>query len=898
MKMIVRQVFQHWLHGTDWRYEAKISSILVRAAKANNVALTFYEFWQKRPTRLFKLLKQMSQPTQNYFSFLDQEIQRLPIALTWNRYNSDQLENLRRLALAAKEDHIVELIKNYQLPQSSVVVPLLVQSDDLMLPVLILSEFSELAILKNKKTSVSHFDFHQQALTYFSRRYPGKRIPCLVCLPFFCDGFNIIGNSYQLPWLVSAWFKFHDFENFSTICCSGSVDFGTGEIGLVNGFKAKAETAIQAGCDLFLTSGENVHQEVCDAGSIIGFYDLDSVFHWLLINSGFTAVKSEIHSWLSGNLDLPGEKNFVRFFREESENNDSWLDDWRKLTINQSINQRFNKLSILFENRFKCADDNIAEKNCSRPDFVEIAALPLSLFAKISGQPLQAEREYLRFRKKILCAQAEVHLASRLAREVYTRDFFSSSEFFLLRRRFPLLLWLFMREPVELLHFLSGFDFLLNNEIVLLEFVLSDLLLHAEEYSAVSSTHRCDSEIMHKAMKISLPAADFMMAENRLPMRKRLALLYQAQSNFNQKRDKITVFAKGAAVCQKLFEAHLKRLSQFSEICERNSQNPVLLPLNRAKKNNKKTHSSEIRKACFLKRLELKQPGLQIARALLENDQSFNLTSLLNIFSKRIYLEPAGEFMVFCLAHFYGYFRPARKVSLLRRFGLSQLIGAIQGGSITERENSFGILTAGIRNFRPGTEMLLLLFLPEDCILGLKGFLNEIILKKALNQDEKRQKNLSVMKFMAAVLYEKHGFSECKEIWNDWQEQLVKFNQSPALVRKTIQALIPVFYLMTDQEELGRHALNSQFNCLNRPQFLFEYVRCFILKRSFFVSSGWNMKFEHEVFASLVLFFLSRNSIFEMQQYLLREVEDFDNAQFALELQGFCNFHRQPDHYP
>jgi hypothetical protein len=883
MNKLFKHVFKFWLHGTDWRNEEKINRALARAGKSNPDAMRIYEFWQRRPIRLFSLLTRPLLMSQNYFSFLDSEIQRLPIALAWNRYNNDQLENLRRLALKCGEKQIIELVKNYHLPTRTLVVPLVVHSRNMALPKLIFSEFIYLNDLKKLKQGNSYFRFFYSILGYFAGRYPVKSIPDMALLPFFCDGLQVRGDSYQLALAVAFWLHLHDFNYFGMIGCSGSIDVNTGRIGSVSDLDLKVEASIEAGCELFFTSLENQLRERFDSQKILGFSDLESLFHWLLLNSGFSAVKARIQSWLTGTFGLPDEEIFAMYFSKRTEEKVSWLEDWRRLTLNQSSEQRLEKLGLLIGKSLVSDEDAQGKENSLVPDFVKIAALPLAIADKITCHPLLAEKDYLRFRNKFLCAHAEIHLASRIARNIYSSEFFNSPEFLMIRQRFPLLIWLFFREPVELLQFFSEFEILLNNENALLELVVSELELHAHEYSSVSAVHKLDAEIMHRAMNLVLPGADFLSAENRLPMKKRLVLLVQAQQNYSRVGRKKMVFAKAAAICQKLIGCHFHRLLQIPGISADDLHNPILKPLGRLGKSRRSNSSTVISKV--LNRLNLKQPGLEIAKALFENNPDFNLVSTLNFFSRRIYLEPAGEFMTYCLAHWYGTLLPEKRLDLTRRFGLSLLAGAIQTGDPLVKQKGLALLTSGVEKLRAGPEMLLLAFLPEDCLHALRSFFQTMILNKFGKDEERRQKTFSVMQFIAAVLYENHGFSEYKEIWKVWCDNMAKFDKSPLLVRRTIQALMPVYYLITGHEEPGRNGLNAQFNCLNRPQFLFEYIRCFILKGSVFDSSGWNMKFEQEIFSSMVLYQLSRESIFEMQQYLFREVQDLQNAKLALDLQ-------------
>ncbi len=905
MKATAKRIYQIWLKGGSVAEELQITEVLTLRRRPDKGFRLLSEFWHRRPTRLFELLKKKSSAdSQSFLRFLDQELARLPIALCWNHYSPQQLEHLRQLAAGADEKIPECDFAGALCSQNGLLAfPLLVETTPqngaarLDLPDLVFGSFIPGVKSILPVSSVS-FPAHQAATEMFLRYYPKFSEDSSVSLAMLVNGSGEVaaGSSCQLALLAHLWFTHHRIVDHPSICCTGAIDRKSGMVIAVSAVAKKVAAASRKGFKHIVIPADNLADLPRRPDNLVTVKSIADFFHWLLLNC------TENGEYLS-KLSFVGRSRFVAAHFSS-----------HLARVRGSVDSPDERLKKMAEMAKKLPED------LSRfPAFLRFAFLPQRLHRLMKVDLLAAEQIYLEY--ALSQSSLDSLQASRIIRRRMPENFLRTADFCKLRRRFPLIMLLFCREPLEILHFYTFCQTFDTVDIEAIKFTIDLLQRKADKYCRIAGSNKCSDMIFQKVMRLLFPNQK--RAESLiLVVRKRLVTLYKIIKNVADKRCFMSLNLKQAiaALCNGLLELHLHNYLQvnnleigdFSDVLRPEElklqvmlADPILRPL-----------AQEILAAGKLKPVAqdkppllesaikwpwLPNPGLVLARSLFARSQSLNFIGVLNSFSRHIYQEPAGELMNLCLAHWFGYMRAKiNEVSQLPdlkrgKFALAYHIGVVSGCATIDCQK------CDLGNFFRGDFALtgqlafLLLLLPESCReCWLKAFSDRFLLLQKSDR-EIRKKDYVFCRTVAAVLAAKTGLQTFASAAEDWQKTLLEYRISPWQVRRTEQVMVPLFYLLTGQREDSLAGLEGIFHAPNRPFFVFEYLRCFILGESLLEPGNWHDVFEREIFSAIAVGYLATTSKELLRDYLLHSVADRTSFLFGLErLEGFAQFHRQP----
>jgi hypothetical protein len=270
----------------------------------------------------------------------------------------------------------------------------------------------------------------------------------------------------------------------------------------------------------------------------------------------------------------------------------------------------------------------------------------------------------------------------------------------------------------------------------------------------------------------------------------------------------------------------------------------------------------------------------------------FNLSGFLNSFSRQIYQEPAGELMNICLAHWHGMLLQIVSgtndltVRLKRGFGVFNLashIGAISAGKPGDCR---GCQLRDIFNCSfafNGSIAFMLLMLPDICRdCWIRPF-TSFFVRMCESRKEIRRKDMILCMTVAAVTAEKTGQGDLAFVLPEWNKQLAEFQLEPGRVRRTMRAVIPLFYLLTGSPARAHASLDIDFYSLNRPFFAHEYFRCFVLQGSLHNPGNWHNRFEKEIFDALAIGYLYGKTD-RLRDFLLHNFLDQETLSFGIRL--------------
>lgn len=905
MQSILTDVLQLWLQAHEWQLEQKLTRALQRQAATQKDSQKLLQFWNRRPTRLFQLLPEKnSNSSQQFFCFLDSEVSRLPDSLKWNRYSFVRLQRLQQLAENAGEFQIQPVAKGFG-RENVLAYPLLVEfssgavGNHPEIPNLIFADF----ILAGKSLAWGNSEFFASSrsiVELFCEWFADFSDADFVSMPLLVNDATAVaaGNSWQLAFLTQLWLNFHRPTRFPSLCVTGALDCQNGMIKRVSGIQEKIEAGLNAGFSFIIIPAENLCDLHFRPGNLIAVAGVDEWFHWLLMHCG--------ERLLSVSAGFSAEDQFV-----------GGMEKIRHNGSDRSPDDRLNML-IDFVSGFP-------EINRRLPAFLRFARLPGFLHEMITKNILKAEQCYLQYCRALSCGSSDALLASRLLCRNLPFELLRHREFSALRRRFPLILFLFFREPLEMLYFFSFCKSHEPLEIQAIQLAVRLLDDDSEKYCRICTSPRSADEIFRQIALLLFPEISNVQSFS-MVVRKRLVVLFRTIANLKGDGCGMPLYLKNEVtrLCYKLIRLHLQIYQKqnpvvsgdFSDLeslenlaSKSTMSDPVLRPLARELLSQKHSVS---KKNLFLRRrrfqLEnepkwLPNPGLLLARQIFFPSDKFNLSGFLNSFSRQIYQEPAGELMNLCLAHWHGMMRQivsgTNDLTVRLKSGLFNLASHIGAISALKNSDCRGCMLKDTLNGNfafNGYVAFMLLMLPDVCRdCWIRPF-TSFFARMCESRREIRRKDMILCMMLAAVTAEKTGQKDLAFVLREWNDQLSEFHLEPGRVRRTMRAVIPLFYLLTGSLEKAYKSLDIDFYSLNRPFFAHEYFRCFVLRGSPQNLGNWHSRFEKEIFDALAIGYLYEQTD-RLRDFLLHNYLDHETLSFGIRLLKMQTaiFHRQPN---
>ncbi|NCB39613.1 MAG: hypothetical protein EOM80_12695 [Erysipelotrichia bacterium] len=939
----------NWLtpHSIDDELHA---NAVVATENANNTDNSFIisltSFWRHRPTRLFWLLQNFSaEESQDFFTCLDNEIERLPDSMRFNNYSKEQLQYLAKLAEQNGESYLTEQLKTQAIKENispeirQLRVPLVIKTshDSANLPSVVFDTFQDFST----STPVSHAQIFKEIRfiaiqQLFKQVFPGSAIQ-FAGLPLSVigsKGFVTTGNSAELGFWVYLWLKHHQTDDYPSLCCTGQIDADTGKIYAVDNFSEKMQAFTQKNFAFFLVPEENLTTINYPSPRIIGFNHVDELNHWLLVNTGQAPQIRKVATWLKGDRQKPASKFFASFFSDSVSKFFNPLTSWKAGLKRQSLPVQLKKLFYLCKEFFlhlKPAGGNL---HLYVPDYIWFAMLPWVMNDIHHLNARHAENLYMQVCEKFAESKPEVFLASRFIMTSQPEKLLKTKSFAHVRRRYPLILWLFFRDPAEMLHVFSCLRNLSVLEKLCLKTLCSELQEKIELYANASASLRADVDIMQKVVGLIDDDAVFNHGPLQI-VRKRLVSLYRAYKNFADRAaiNERSSYSDVSILCFKLIEIHLRNLAQKDDIeiepllkrlsdknCSQTEvipdalrRHPILSELiqelnhkhNIAKNripftNNPLKEILNNLEGSARNRRWLPQPGLVFLQNLKRDWLSFDWAGLLNSFARDNHQSPAAELRLFCMAHWAGIIsgslRSADKIfknktDRKHRFMMAHIAGILDSDcmnvceGIDPRRECVVAKIYDFTNTRDFLELFCYFLLPNNCQNCLR---DDFI--KMLNADDSEKKNESFMKrraakMMLAGLFEKKEASGYKiPLAIEWQQHLVNFSLNPNQTRRTIHALIPVYWQLLGKTIEADAALQKTRHQVNDSQFTVAYLGTFLNKLDVFRPIAWSQSMDEQIYNSLCLGYFSIKNPATLPGIITHNLEDMPNLREAFEL--------------
>ncbi|MGM0601447.1 MAG: hypothetical protein ACQETH_16670, partial [Candidatus Rifleibacteriota bacterium] len=803
----INRCFKNWIMAVNLEEEI-FCDFQIKKISRQYTAEQLLNLWQRRPTRLFWLLENFNDnDSQAFFSFLDREIARFPLALKSCYYKNEQLQQLKELAAENNEHELLKLLKTElgrggARPPASVSIPLVLKSvkKQEFLPPVIFDYFSSDFCSDLAKNNKCYLSKASRIEMLFNRSFQ-SHLPIGLKLPllnFSLNNFSAVGESFALGLWVELWLRHYRPVNKPVLCCSGNIDCNTGKILEVDDLNLKIKAALNKNFDFVIVPASGLNKNLLADHRVLAFYHVDELDYWLMMNSGNEIGATRVRAWLKGERKLPAFKSFHSYFSSLPPDAEGVVADCKTLIRRQSTETRIEKLKIFIEIFIKNQADHKSFINCFLPDFLQFALLPWSLMNSKILPGHESDALYLHFHEKLLTSQPEVYLASRFVRHNFSDGLIFEPDFFHLRQRYPAILLLFFHEPGEMLHFLSRLPDLTSFELKLLEQLCCELDKSAVEYCQITSAKRADAEIMGKILSFFDSQACFKVG-TQLVMRRRLKFLFEAFKNFGQNQQKNAISKFAAQTCFKLIKIHLQRFAfknkldldsildflchnaLLENIDENIRHNPILIGLLK-KIGSKEKNSRLIEKPLkqFNRNLQnktkdmpwLPQPGLVFIKNLVFANKVFNWRRVLNSFAESVNLEPSGELMLYCIAHYAGYITGlnSKKPGLVdssmlplngQRFsqaffsGLAMAFTPETAQTGVDKNKCFISNNFNLSEYRDGFESLFYFLLPKPCQQCMISELRDLLL---LNRFYKSSQEESIQKNQAAVLMQKALF--------------------------------------------------------------------------------------------------------------------------------------------
>lgn len=937
---LLEKIFASWFEFAGHTEEIAIEQAVRHSDESSipgGLGSFINKFWQRRPTRLFSLLAnyRLKNP-QVWFSFLDDEIKRLPLVLACNYYSQTQLEQLGKLAVKNEEQHLEKRLDRQSSPgpDTSVVsglsrpaVPLLIDSDNPSHPAVIFDRFSDdFSLFMRLSPESPVIAQHRQVCELFMQKMPTGKLLMpllpLMCFPF--PGFSAEGHSFEMGLWVSLWLAAHNCPQTADICCTGTICRKNGRIGKVSRLDEKLTAALEMGFSTCLVPAENFSaSRFAGDHRVVALADIDELNDWLLQNTGTSRQRRRVVSWLQSDRQTPLKRDFAAFFNDTPEIDNAPAAYWKTLLRQQSPGRRLHRLKRLV--REYCSNPNAATSQSLAylPASLRYACLPWLLQEISKDRPAAAESLYLTFSRRCADSTPEIYHASRFIIDKSCFSLLSQAGFVDIRHRFPMLLWLFFREPTEMLLAFSLLKNLNASEKRLLRTLVALLDRHADIYCNNAATARIDSRIMQKLLQQVDSEARFRPGPV-LTIRKRLLYLWQASNNFAAAGNK-----RAVACCQRLLKLHLDFLtaritpgfdladtfthsSADGEAMKKMATVPALHDLlhavTAAKSDPDRCNRHEVSLVNPLKNFKqaiqmksadllwLPQPGIAGLRAI-RNDSwpELNFFGLLRQFSRNNYRTPATELREACLAFWAGSVSSHYTVTVEQtlqskaykhagNLRLPFLTGWLQ----QKYSNTKVLPCSDCRKLLtteklPADSLIWLLLLPKQCrpcmmpqlLTRLKSADNSVGIERL------RCKHDIYLSMLQTLLEPDRENSQR----SFWLHELAACDREPSQSRRTVQALAPFYYLLTGNgRQAWRHVKRSRHLVNNS-----EFTLAFLLRFSRFGNLDFRVQpvpelsqsVEKHLLDSITLgyYHLFKTKLFD--SYILNEVEDLANLQIV-----------------
>ncbi len=933
---LLEKVFSCWFDFAGHEKESEIEE----AARHNDkfslpggLGSLVYSFWQRRPTRLFSLLNDYhpEQP-QTWFSFLDLEVRRLPLVLAHTSYSMEQLEYLRDLAVTHAEHGLERMLKgiidNRSIDDPSVsinkpAVPLLIDSSNKFYPRVIFDRFSDDFSLFIHLSSESRIIAkHRRVCELFMHRFsPGKlQMPLLPLMCFNFPGFSVEGNSFEMGLWVSLWLAAHDWPQVGNICCTGTICRKTGRIGRVSRLDEKLDAALGKGFSICLVPVEGFAETRYTSDlRVVAINDVDELNDWLLQNTGMARQTRRVISWLQSDRDEPGIEDFVAFFNSNALSETEPAAYWKTLLRQQPPGRRLHRLKRLVKAFCSLTDDEIFKTLAFLPAALRYACLPWILKKLLQEKPAAAEALYLAFSRRYAESAPEIYHASRFLIEKPYYFLLSEPAFTEVRHRFPLLLWLFFREPAEMLLAFSLLEKLNGGEKFLLRKLIKLLERHAGAYVSDSTRQRIDARIMQKLLQRIDPETRFRPGPV-LTVRKRLTYLWHAAAGFAA-----TGNSDAAECCRAILNRHLDFLTTMTSpgfdlaatfalgaanaaAMRKMAGIPALHDLLHAVRNSE-GHTGNRRvsqkrppdpfnicKTAIQGKspdlLWLPQPGIACLRAVLNGSwPDLNFFGIIRQFSCNSYCTPASELREASLAFWAGiitrsYVTSADSLSCSRHYRnagnlrLPLVAGWLKQEHLIRRALPCDACRKLLKSdfFSTGS-LIWLLLLPAKCIVCLRPrLLSKIPLVGPSSFNEQlRRKNDLYVSMLHALIADDADTPEASL----WLASIDECRKNPSQGRRTFQALAPFYFLLNGQGRMAwRHVRKCRY-LVNNSEFTLAFLLRFtrLGKPDFRVQPipELSLSVEKHLLDSLTLayYHLFKPALFKA--YVLSEVDDLAN---------------------
>jgi len=951
---LFQDIINNWLQLKSVAEEAEISRKTARLLKQpfqDAISEFFISLWLKRPLRITELLvNHKNNASHDYFYLLDKELARIEKALRHNYYAADQLKKAADLCMAADETAIAEHLnrqifdyktadknismKNYRF--SDVFVPLVIDSGNSeSLPKLYFDSFhTGLALHMNKNNQTSPAFRHSAIRNLFSCYYPGHELSnfFLPLLSFSFSGLQTKGFSSEVGLWVKLWLSSNNCSETLSLCCTGSIDEKTGKILHVDKIREKIDAAMAAGFDFCLIPADCQHEINGSTNHKVKFFGhVEELNNWLFLNTGTRPANRKVSAWLKTSRKEPEQNDLKSFVTQQLNNKPDFINYWQNCTLNSSAEERAGKLQKLVETAFT---ESLREHNSLQPflpDYLWLSLLPWLLMQKTRSEPAAAEQLYVKFSARFTDSDPEIYLASRMIHKNHGLSLLGNSYYKVVRQRFPLALWLFFRDPVEMLLAFSLFSDFTCLEAKVMQSLLRLLESNISSYMNISENNRTDADIMQNLLHLYDEEAIFVPGPV-LAVRKRLIMLKEANNNFIRQGD-----LASAKFCRRFFLQHLFSVAEkisFSPLqyyrqtfCKRTIRpaislkklSPAFIDLEKAElKKNHANFSAQPRIQSILQAPEgrgncrtwLPQPGIAFLEAIRTGKWlSFRFFDILHQFSRENFETPATELRKACLANWAGkitsmfcnkyedfysssHFRNSAGLKLPFWAGWKQqsLALANSGAIICSSEekamcqnylinNAVLEKTGALNHFWFAT-------LPEICIECLKK--TSIFATAHLSQNvtltELQMKNETARLMGNNLIYKKIADSE-------WGKTLSDFEENPFQIRRTAQALIPVYYFFKDSFSRGAKACSKLANSLNSSLFAITYLENFHKKPNpeINVYPEMPLSLDRQIYASI---YLGYNSLFhpeKLDQMLFHDISDLNNLDQAIKLRESSN---------
>jgi len=934
---LLEKMFAGWFEFSDHDTDNNIEQT-ARATSETSVpgglGSFILDFWRRRPTRLFSLLAdyRVDQP-QQYFNLLDEEIRRLPALLTTSHYSPEKLDKLRELALACNEKELAAILSGQKtssrhfpgLPRFTrqPAIPLIIAGDRKDLPDVIFDHFStDFALLISMPAENQVIWRHRLICQMFAARHQSEilTVPVLPILCFPFPGFNAEGCSFEMGLWANLWLNAHNRPEIGRICCTGAIDTDSGRFLEVSFLEQKMQAALTTGFTTCLVPATgSLPDRFANDSRVIRLHDVAELDNWLLLNSGNARNVRRVFSWLQSERRKPSQPDFNAFFSESPACPADPAATWKNLLGQLRPAARLARLKELTKAFCMGIDSDMRRQLALMPTSFRYAALPWML-ADAGVSTALAEELYSEFAIRCIESSPEIYLASRLLLGRSYHKLPAQPEFTTLRQRFPLLIWLFFREPSEMLATFSLINDLNSSEKRILKLLLSLLTRHAGSYVTTSGNQRPDAAIMQKILRRIDPDSRFRPGPV-LTIRKRLLYLFNAMQNFSRNGHH-----RAADCCLLLLQLHLKHVAEQTGVdlsgLTNSLQNfsgasaektvlqkplPVLHDLVRAmtEEQTNSVHNlhKRYRHALSGKSHEMPwfpQPGLAFVRAIMQNEwRSLRFFRIISQFAADNYQSPSGELRQACLAYWAGlicahHYPDSSELSASRFYReaggllLPFIAGWLSQKAVTSATQELILTCRDLieKSVFPAETLFWFWLFPAECRDAQYSWLPQ-----RLNQNEERPSadhlRQKTRLFTAMLHSLMSPFCDDSET-AFWHDSLRAWKDHADSSRRTMQALAPIYHLLKGNRAEALRHLRKNRHLVNSC----EFSMAFLLRFSHIGRFNYRLQpvpeiplsYEQQLFDSLTLgyYHIYRPGLFN--PYIIDRINDLPNLRLISDL--------------